>query len=197
MRSLPFCKSRSPLSFKKGILGCDPKHHNSRQVLAESVSQQPYSRIFSGRKQPQGYCKQWKESAQQCLPGEMRQTPTPAAVPAPSGGWGLDMPISSIPGTQSCFLPGSKHSADAESPREPRAPLMVVMTCSQTEGAKSAWGPSGFSTGLGSHLFLTSPGVPCALHTALSSNSASGQGSPQLFEDPTSYLLVNFNKNAE
>lgn len=116
VRSLPFCKSRSPLSFKKGILGCDPKHHNSRQVLAESVSQQPYSRIFSGRKQPQGYCKQWKESAQQCLPGEMRQTPTPAAVPAPSGGWGLDMPISSIAGTQNCFLPGSKHSADAESP---------------------------------------------------------------------------------
>lgn len=106
--------------------------------------------------------------------------PYPAAVPAPSGGWGLDMPISSIPGTQSCFLPGSKHSADAESHWEPRAPLMVVMTCSQTEGAKSAWGPSGFSTGLGSHLFLTSPGVPCALHTALSPNSASGQGSPQL-----------------
>lgn len=167
MRSHPFCKSPSPLIFKKGILGCDPKHHNSRQVLAESVSQQPYSRMLPGWKPPKGYCKRWKESAQQCLPGEMRQTPPPAAVPAPPGGWGLAcMPISSIPGTQSCFLPGSQLSADAESHWEPRAPLMVVMMCSQTEGAKSAWGPSGFSTGLGSRLFSQPGCFLCPAHSS-------------------------------
>lgn len=130
------------LSFKKGILCRNLKQCNSRQVLAESI--RLFCLVFffviffplktavfqdAPRMERSGW--RGREGNGERVPGSAFQVKggrgsIPRSCACPSGGWGLALPFSSGPGTQSCFLPGNKLSTDDDSHWEPRAPRLTA-----------------------------------------------------------------------
>lgn len=179
------------LSFKKGILCRNLKQCNSRQVLAESIRlfcfvfllffSPQNSRIpgcsQDGEKRLKGQGRQWRKSARQCLSGERRQRLHPQKLCLPLWGMGPCLTLLIWPWHTELLPPWQQtqhrwwFSLGAKG-----SPPHGTMTRSQTEAAKSAFGPSGFSTGLGSHLFSGAQVCPLLCTQLFPSESGSGKG---------------------